>query len=100
MLAGVVPLLSKQGNWKFVYFELDENPFKDLARALVSIARDIKIYDREYDDEVDALSIKLRESENNLEDIFRVIPRLVGSATILLIADQLESLYTKCTRVC
>lgn len=102
ILAGVIPQLAKQNNcnWQFVYIQLNENPFNDLAKGLVAIKNDIRgnKYDRRNEDEINKLTKQLKEEGvEYIEGIFSEILKTKDTTSrILLFVDQLESLYSKC----
>ena len=98
VLAGLVPRLAKESSWKFVYVEFNEDPYQDLAAGLVSIINDIKDPIKTDPDQVNQLSIKIKESKDELKKQLQAIKDKNPGTRILMIADQLDSLYTKCTQ--
>lgn len=99
VLAGLVPTLSiRGGKWEFAYFELNENPFQELAQALISLTKNNKNSDTDIShEEVKTLSIKLKENPACLINFLKNTQITLGeNIRILLIAEQLDSLYTKC----
>lgn len=39
VLSGLVPKLSKEGKWKFIYFEFAQDPYEELANGLTAISK-------------------------------------------------------------
>jgi len=96
VLAGLVPKLQREGNWKFTHFRPGNDPFHALALALVPL----------YTPELDAtdriaqarkLADYLRGGTVPLGDIFAQIKQNHPNVRVLLIADQFEELYTLCS---
>jgi len=96
VLAGLVPKLQGEGNWKFTHFRPGNDPFHALALALVPL----------YTPELDAtdriaqarkLADYLRGGTIPLGDIFAQIKQKHPNVRVLLIADQFEELYTLCS---
>lgn len=96
VLAGLVPRLAKKQNWKFVYVEFNEDPYQDLAAGLISIIKEIRNPTKTHLEDVNKLSTKLKESEEELNKQLQIIKENNPDTRILFIADQLDSLYTKC----
>ncbi|MBD2342044.1 hypothetical protein H6G64_34510 [Calothrix sp. FACHB-156] len=95
VLAGLVPKLQKQGDWKFTHFRPGSEPFQALAESLVPL----------YEPDKDATeqmfqARRLAEYFANgsvpLQDVFSKIKRNYPNHRVLLIADQFEELYTLC----
>ena len=97
VLAGLAPHLARTGDWLFSYFrigtEVDHNPFRALARALVPL------YVTSDDDterlaNTKKLACKLQDGELTLRDVFADCRNRSKNRRILLIADQFEEAFT------
>ncbi|MEM7590500.1 MAG: pentapeptide repeat-containing protein [Cyanobacteria bacterium P01_A01_bin.83] len=93
VLAGLVPKLEQEDNWKFAYFRPGDEPFHALTKAL------LPYYMPELDRN-DRLE-KSREIANGLahkifplKDVFAEIESNFPNYRVLLIADQFEELFT------
>ncbi|AKG23226.1 WD40 repeat domain-containing protein [Calothrix sp. 336/3] len=95
VLAGLVPKLQKEGNWLFTHFRPGSDPFYALAESLVPLYTSgdptVQIA------QARALAKYFYENKVTLPDIFSHIQRQHPNHRVLLIADQLEELYTLCT---
>ncbi|WP_292993433.1 ATP-binding protein [Nitrosomonas sp.] len=98
VLAGLVPRLAKEGNWKFIYIKFNEDPYQELAAGLVAIKKDINDPITTNPNDIDQLSLDIKANEKELKNYFQDIKNKNSGTRILLIADQLDSLYTKCTQ--
>jgi energy-coupling factor transporter ATP-binding protein EcfA2 len=96
VLAGLAPLLEKQGGWRFTYFrigtELDKNPFAALARALTPLLGDEDIVDRMT--RAQKLANSLANGEISLLYLLGQCRTANPGKRILLIADQFEEVFT------
>lgn len=97
VLAGLAPHLHRTGDWLFSYFrvgaELDRDPFRALARALVPF------YVASGDDterlkNTKALADSLQAGDLALRDVFADCRMRNKGKRILLIADQFEETFT------
>ena len=96
VLAGLVPKLEQEGNWKFTHFRPSSgnDPFYALAEALVPLYRsDLDSTDRMT--QADKLAKSLSEEELSLAKVFSNIQRQHPNHKVLLIVDQFEELYTQ-----
>ena len=97
VLAGLAPYLHSKDDWRFSYFrigtELDRDPFRALARALVPlyVASDD---DTERLTNTKKLASKLEAGELTLRDVFADCRSRNKGKRILLIADQFEEGFT------
>jgi energy-coupling factor transporter ATP-binding protein EcfA2 len=95
VLAGLVPTLQQQGNWKFTHFRPSDgnDPFYALAQALVPLY----LSGIDSTDEITQAG-KLAETLRNgqpLSDVFGYIHKQHPNHRVLLIVDQFEELYTE-----
>jgi energy-coupling factor transporter ATP-binding protein EcfA2 len=95
VLAGLVPKLQQQGNWKFTHFRPSDgnDPFYALAQALVPLY----LSGIDSTDEITQAG-KLAETLRNgqpLSDVLGYIHKQHPNHRVLLIVDQFEELYTQ-----
>ncbi|NES02908.1 MAG: hypothetical protein F6K22_08655 [Okeania sp. SIO2F4] len=92
ILAGLVPKLYKAKNWLFTFFRPQEDPFYNLAQALVPlyIPQDNK---KELKTEAKKLKNSLKNNITLLSEIINKIQQKNPDKRILIIADQFEQLY-------
>ena len=95
VLAGLVPKLQKEGNWKFTHFRPGSDPFHALALALVPLYTQ-NLNATELIAQARQLASYFREGTVTLADVFAQIHKNHGNHRVLLIADQFEELYTLC----
>ena len=93
VLAGLVPKLEQDGNWKFAHFRPGDEPFLALAKAL------LPYYMPELDridktEQSRKLATKLADGSFPLKDIFAEIETNYPHDRVLLIADQFEEIFT------
>ncbi len=96
VLAGLVPKLEQEGNWKFTHFRPSSgnDPFYVLAEVLVPLYRsDLDSIDRMT--QAGKLAKSLSEGELSLAKVFSNIQRQHPNHKVLLIADHFEELYTQ-----
>ena len=96
VLAGLVPKLVQEGNWKFTHFRPGSDPFHALALALVPLYTP----DLDETDQIAQTRKLAGYLENNtvsLSDVFAKIQQNNLNHRILLIADQFEEIYTQCS---
>ena len=96
VLAGLIPKLEKEGNWKFTHFRPGSDPFHALALALVPL------YTPDLDEtdqiaQTRKLASYLNDNTVSLSDVFDKIQQNSPNNRLLLIADQFEELYTQCS---
>ncbi|MFP4650991.1 MAG: WD40 repeat domain-containing protein [Phormidium sp.] len=93
IMAGLVPRLQKEGQWKFTHFRPGQNPFQSLSSALVPL----------YASEVDStdlltqsnkLAKALQSGEISLSFVLDTIQKKHPQEQLLLIGDQFEEIYT------
>ena len=105
VLAGLVPKLEEEGNWKFTHFrpgiERQQrrvsivDPFYSLAKALVPLYTP-KLNETKQLAQASELADFLRNGKVLLSDVISEIQANYSNHRILLIADQFEEIYTIC----
>jgi energy-coupling factor transporter ATP-binding protein EcfA2 len=93
VLAGLIPHLTQEGNFKIADFRPGNNPFASLAIALTSIQQPASSYPLDRLSELE-LSVELEKSNRSFD---RAINNILASnidGKFILIADQFEELYT------
>ncbi|MGB5715196.1 MAG: CHAT domain-containing protein, partial [Waterburya sp.] len=95
VLAGLVPRLEQDGNWKFAHFRPGDEPFHALAKALVSFYAPA-LNSTEQLKQSRQLAAYLREGSVLLKDVFAQIESNYPNDRVLLIADQFEEIFTLC----
>ncbi|MGD1715879.1 hypothetical protein [Dapis sp. BLCC M172] len=97
ILAGLVPqLVKKAKNWLFTFFRPGEEPFYDLAQALVKLYIP-DVNETELETEAKKLKSLLQNKTTSLSEIIDKIQEKNPKNRILIIADQFEQLYSLCT---
>ena len=97
VLAGLVPRLEQEGNWKFAHFRPGDEPFHALANALVSLHKpDLNLPERLKQSR--QLAQSFEQGSVPLKDVFAQIESQYSNTRVLLIADQFEELYTLCPK--
>jgi uncharacterized protein YjbI with pentapeptide repeats/energy-coupling factor transporter ATP-binding protein EcfA2 len=85
VFAGLIPKLAEKGNWLFTYFRLGDNPdpFQAIAEALLPL----------YGSYEGDLAKDIKENQQKIADIFKIIQNKHSDHQLLLFADQFEQLY-------
>ena len=85
VFAGLIPKLAEKGNWLFTYFRLGDHPdpFQAIAEALLSL---YGFYEGD-------LAKDIKENQQKIADIFKIIQNKHSDHQLLLFADQFEQLY-------
>ncbi|MEO0926440.1 MAG: pentapeptide repeat-containing protein, partial [Cyanobacteria bacterium J06643_13] len=95
VLAGLVPKLEQDGNWKYAHFRPGDEPFHSLVKALLPLY--MPELDRiERTTKSRELAAELAQGSVPLKDIFSDIESNYSNFRVLLIADQFEELFTLC----
>ena len=97
VLAGLVPKLEQEGNWKFTHFRPGDEPFHALARALVPLYKP-NLDSTERFKQSRLLAKYFSEGSVPLKDVFAQIEIEFPDKRILIIADQFEELFTLCPK--
>jgi len=94
--AGLLPRLREEGNWLIASFRPGRQPFGALASALLPLLeRELSETDSLL--EAQKLAQALRDGDLEMHEVTqRVLDKAVESKRLLLVADQLEELYTLC----
>ncbi|MDJ0577289.1 MAG: pentapeptide repeat-containing protein [Xenococcaceae cyanobacterium MO_234.B1] len=95
ILAGLVPRLEQEGNWKFAHFRPGDEPFQALAKALLPLYMP-ELNRIERSEMSRDLENKLVKGSFPLKDIFADIESNYPNQRVLLIADQFEEIYNLC----
>ncbi len=96
VFAGLVPQLSRSGNWVAASFRPGSQPFRALASALIPLLEsNMSETDRLV--EINKLAQLLRNGELALTEVMERIAHKHAGAHLLLVADQFEELYTLCS---
>ncbi|MCC3408509.1 MAG: PD40 domain-containing protein [Microcoleus sp. PH2017_10_PVI_O_A] len=85
VFAGLIPKLAEQGNWLFTYFRLGDHPdpFQAIAEALLPL----------YGSYEGDLAKDIKENQQKIADIFKIIQNKHPDHQLLLFVDQFEQLY-------
>jgi KaiC/GvpD/RAD55 family RecA-like ATPase len=94
LFAGVVPQLRQQENWLIADFRPRGDPFRELATALTLLLYPA-LDELERLKKRKQLADKLGERSLNLVDVVDLLLKKNPGKRLLLIADQLEELYTQ-----
>ena len=95
VLAGLVPKLEQEGNWKFTHFRPGDEPFHALAKALLPLYMP-ELNRMNRSEKSRDLAAKLAQGSFPLKDVFDDIESNYPNHKLLLIADQFEELFTLC----
>jgi len=88
VMAGVLPLLKKQG-WRIIQLFPSENPFYQLAKALIATIPEMGIAPNL--DALDAFALRLAENPRNL---ITQIELALPNQQVVIYIDQFEELFT------
>ncbi len=93
--AGLVPALYESGKWCFTTFRPGEDPFFDLAAALVPLY-ETDLRPQALRGASRQLAKSLQAGRSHLSDLFKLIHQAHPDCRLLLIADQFEELFIYC----
>ncbi|MEB3324024.1 MAG: WD40 repeat domain-containing protein, partial [Cyanobacteriota bacterium] len=93
VFAGLVPLLHKEGHWRYCYFRPQTSPFMELARALLPLYAP-SLNETERLGQTEQLAAQLKEKKILLSNVLAEIRHRAPHDQILLIGDQFEELYS------
>lgn len=96
VFAGLVPQLSRSGNWIVASFRPGSQPFRALASALIPLLES-EMSETNRLVEINKLARLLQKDELTLTEVMERIVHKHAGAHLLLVADQFEELYTLCS---
>ncbi|OKH43241.1 hypothetical protein NIES2101_31120 [Calothrix sp. HK-06] len=96
VLAGLVPRLQKEGQWKFTHFRPGSDPFHALALALVPLYTS-NLNATERIAQARQLAGYFSNNTILIPDVFAQIEQNHPNYRVLLIVDQFEEIYTLCS---
>ncbi|MHC4115895.1 MAG: nSTAND1 domain-containing NTPase [Planctomycetota bacterium] len=95
VFAGLLPTLRQDGKWLITDFRPGDHPIRALAAAMIPLLEpEMSKTDRL--SEIRKLATKLDDGDLKLQDVIRQILKDNPSASLVLVADQFEELYTLC----
>lgn len=96
VFAGLLPHLRGSGNWLIADFRLGRSPFQALAAALLPLLEP-QMSETDRILESNKLARALSQGDLTLAQVVgRVLQKHPDRSRLLLVADQLEELYTQC----
>lgn len=95
VFAGLLPYLREQKNWLVVSLRPQNNPFYELAEALVPLLEP-QLTKGDQRREAKKLAKELQQEDQALQGIVKGILQEHPNYRLLLVVDQFEELYTLC----